>query len=249
MRPSQNMDSLETRIQYQFRNKALLREALTHPSIRYEKRARTADNQRLEFLGDAVLQLVLSETLFRRLPGRDEGLLTKLRTRLVSARALAKMARAIGLGGYIWLGKSAELARGRERDSTLSDALEALMGAIYVDGSFEAARDFILRVADTELEAVMDKPVDVNPKGELQELLQGTMGSAPTYAIVQEEGPAHERIFRVVVSFDSTELGQGKGFSKKEAEIEAAGAALAGIPLKELLGRVRQGKFREPAAV
>lgn len=245
MRPSQNMDSLETRIQYHFQNKALLREALTHPSIRYEKRARPADNQRLEFLGDAVLQLVLSETLFQRLPDRDEGLLTKLRTRLVSARALAKMARAIGLGAHIWLGKSAESTRGRERDSTLSDALEALMGAIYVDGSFQAARDFILRVASTELQAVMEKPVDVNPKGELQELLQGILGRAPAYEIVQEEGPAHERIFRVVVSWNSTELGQGKGFSKKEAEIEAASAALAGAPLKELLHKAPSKKRAE----
>jgi ribonuclease-3 len=236
------MDSLEACIQYHFQNKALLREALTHPSIRYEKRARSVDNQRLEFLGDAVLQLVLSDTLFQRLPDRDEGLLTKLRTRLVSARALAKMARAIDLGAYIRLGKSAEAARGRERDSTLSDALEALMGAIYLDGAFEAARDFILRVADTELMAVMEKPVDVNPKGELQELLQGTLGSAPTYEIVQEEGPAHERVFRVVASFESIQLGQGKGFSKKEAEIEAAGAALAGAPLKELLRKTASDK-------
>src|SRR4249920_1996358 len=135
MPPSQNLDSLETRIDYRFRNKALLQEALTHPSIRYEKRARSADNQRLEFLGDAVLQLVLSETLFRRLPNCDEGLMTKLRTRLVSERALAKMARAIGLGPFIWLGKSVQTSGGRERDSTLSDALEALMGAIYLDGS------------------------------------------------------------------------------------------------------------------
>ncbi len=232
---SQKLDSLETRIQYQFHNRALLQEALTHPSTQRQQRARHADNQRLEFLGDAVLQLVLSETLYQRLPDNDEGLMTKLRTRLVSAQPLANMARAIGLGEFLWLGKSEESAGGRERDSILSDALEALMGAIYLDGSFDAAQRFVLHVADAELKTVMDKPVDINPKGELQELLEGKLGSSPTYLIVQEDGPPHKRIYQAAAFWTSIELGNGKGFSKKEAEIKAASAALTGIPLKELL--------------
>jgi ribonuclease-3 len=248
MRHGQSMDSLEARIGYEFRDRALLKEALTHPSVRYEKRAKLADNQRLEFLGDAVLQLVLSEVLFKRLPDSDEGLMTKLRTRLVSERALAKMARAIGLGPYLILGKSVEITGGRERGSTLSDALEALMGAIYLDGSFEAAERFILQTAGAELEAVMQSPVDVNPKGELQELLQGALGIAPRYVTVQEEGPAHERIFRVVVFSEATELGHGKGLSKKEAEIEAARSALAGSKLQQIMPRAKTHKANDAVA-
>ncbi len=249
MRPSQKTESLEARIQYHFTNKALLQEALTHPSCRSKANGRTTDNQRLEFLGDGVLQFVIAETLFKLLVDRDEGVLTKLRTRLVSERALAKMARGIGLGAYVSLGRSVENTRGRDRDSTLADALEALMGAINIDGSLEAARSFILRVAATELQAVMDKPVDVNPKGELQELLQGTLGNPPAYEIVQEEGPAHERIFRVMVVWETMELGRGQGSSKKEAEIDAATAALSGAPLKKLLRKAASSKLPEKATV
>lgn len=242
MLSSQKLELLETRIQYQFRDRALLQEALTHPSTRQQQRARHADNQRLEFLGDAILQLVFSETLYRRLPQSDEGLMTKLRTRLVSARPLANMARLIGLGDFLWLGKSVESSGGRERDSTLSDGLEALIGAVYLDGSFEAAQQFVMRVAHAELNAVLEKPVDINPKGELQELLERMMGNSPAYQIVQEDGPAHQRVFRAVVSWASTELGQGNGSSKKEAEVEAASAALAGTPLKELLKKSSSNK-------
>ncbi len=249
MRSSQNTESLESRIQYRFRNPALLEEALTHPSVPPKKGARPANNQRLEFLGDAVLQLVLSETIFRRMPQCDEGLMTKLRTRLVSERALARMARAIGLGADVRLGKSVDVSRGRDRDSTLSDALEALMGAVYLDAGFEAAQSFVLRVADMELREVMEKPVDVNPKGDLQELLQAALGQAPDYEILQEEGPAHERIYKVVVSWKSMELGQGRGSSKKLAEVEAAADALSGAPLKELLRKVAPVPQRKPVSV
>ncbi len=239
---SQKMDLLEARIQHQFRNRALLEEALTHPSTRQQGRKRHADNQRLEFLGDAVLQLILSEILFQRLPNGDEGLMTKLRTRLVSERPLASMARTIGLGDFLWLGKSEDKVGGRERDSILSDAFEALTGAIYQDGSFEAAQRFVLHVAHAELNAVLDQPVDINPKGELQELLERTLGGSPTYKILREDGPAHKPTYEIAVFWKSTELGEGKGFSKKDAEIKAAIAALAGTPLHDLLKKIPSNK-------
>lgn len=236
------MDSLESRIRYRFRDPALLEEALTHASMRHEARETPRDNQRLEFLGDAVLDLVLSEALYQRLPDRDEGVMTKLRTRLVSEGALAKMARNLGLGNFLKINRSAEITGCRDRDSTLADALEALIGAVYLDGTLEAARAMILDVSGSELQVVLAKPVDVNPKGELQELLQGLTAITPAYAILREEGPAHERLFQAIVTWNGHRLGEGVGPSKKEAEIAAAEAALAGTELKELVHRINLGQ-------
>lgn len=232
------MELLETRIQYRFRQPALLKEAMTHPSVRYVGGHRVPDNQRLEFLGDSVLQLVLSETLFQNLPGGDEGIMTKLRTRLASERALAKMARELDLGPFIVIGKGEEGTGGRDRDSTLADALEALLGAIYLDGAMEAARSFVLRMINQELQAMLERPVDVNPKGELQELLQSVSGVTPTYEIIHKEGPDHRKFYRVVVSCNGRPLGHGEGYSKQIAEIESAKAALNGNELKSLLREI-----------
>ncbi len=229
------MEPLESRINYVFRQPKLLEEALSHPSLRYEKRKNLPDNQRLEFLGDAVLQLVISDTVYHRLPTDDEGLLTKLRTRLVSTRALAKLARQMHLVDYIKMGPGEEANKGRERESIQADALEALIGAIYLDGGLESARTFLLRLVDAELQIVLATPVEMNPKGELQELLQAIAGSAPVYNIVDAQGPDHEKQYDAAVLWNERELGRGIGASKKDAQIQAAAIALKGTALQELL--------------
>ncbi len=229
------MESLESRIQYVFRQPSLLEEALSHPSLRYEKRKNIPDNQRLEFLGDAVLQLVLSDAVYHRLPNADEGLMTKLRTRIVSTRPLAKLARQMQLADYIKMGRGEEANKGRERESIQADALEALIGALYLDGGLEAARGFVLRLADSELKVILATPVEINPKGELQELLQSLGTTAPSYHIVDTQGPDHEKQYAAAVVWNDRELGRGTGASKKDAQIQAAAAALAGTPLSTLL--------------
>ncbi len=229
------MEPLESRINYVFRQPKLLEEALSHPSLRYEKRSNLPDNQRLEFLGDAVLQLIISETVYRRLPNDDEGMLTKLRTRIVSTRALAKLALQMHLVDYIKLGPGEEANKGRERESIQADALEALIGAIYIDGGLEPARAFVLQLVDAELQIILATPMEMNPKGELQELLQRISGTAPNYDIIDAQGPEHEKQYAAAVLWNGRELGKGIGTSKKDAQIKAAAIALEGAQLKDLL--------------
>ena len=217
---------LESRIHYKFRNSLLLAEALTHPSLAYESQHRNFDNQRLEFLGDAVLQLIVTEELFRRFAGTTEGHLTKLRSRVVSRRALAKFAMAIHLGDYILLGKGEESTGGRRRLSTLADAFESLIGAVFLDSGVEKAREFVLRLLEDELGSMEEGTEEMNPKGELQECLQAIHPQAPMYRIISESGPDHRRVFQAEVSWRDKVLASGKGKSKKEAEARAALEAL-----------------------
>jgi len=220
------MEPLESRIHYKFRNSLLLAEALTHPSLAYESARPHFDNQRLEFLGDAVLQLIVTEALYARFPEFSEGQLTKLRSQLVSRKALAKFASAICLGEYVLLGKGEEASGGRKRHSTLADAFEALIGAVYLDSGLPSARELILMVGNQEIEAIGASPVERNPKGELQEQLQAIEPEAPIYRIIGESGPDHRRVFQSEVTWRGTLLATGKGKSKKEAEIRAAAEAL-----------------------
>jgi len=221
------MNPLEERIGYKFRNSLLLAEALTHSSISLERKDYPFDNQRLEFLGDAVLQLVITEELFRNFPDFSEGQLTKIRTRLVSRFALKAHASHLRLGEHLMMGKGEESSGGRERSSTLGDAFEALVGGIYLDGGLAAAKQFILRVAKSDLEAVAAEPEEINPKGKLQELLQSLAPSAPVYMVLEESGPEHLKQFRCRVVWEGLHLGEGEGRSKKEAEVAAAEEALA----------------------
>ena len=221
------MNPLEERIGYKFRNSLLLAEALTHSSISLERKDYPFDNQRLEFLGDAVLQLVITEELFRLFPDFTEGQLTKIRTRLVSRTALKVHAVELRLGEHLMMGKGEESSGGRERASTLGDSFEALVGGIYLDGGLASAKKFILRIAAADLAAVTAEPFEINPKGTLQELLQSLAPCAPSYEILEESGPEHLKHFRCRVVWDGLTLGEGCGGSKKEAEVEAAGTALA----------------------
>lgn len=218
--------SLEQRIGYAFRNESLLTEALTHPSLGHETQRRHFDNQRLEFLGDAVLQLVITEQLFRQFAREAEGQLTKLRSRLVSRDALKRHAQALDLGRFLMLGRGEEASGGRQRSSTLADAFEALIGAIYLDSDLETARQFILRAAAGDLEQIRRQPTDVNPKGQLQELLQAISPSSPVYEVVSQSGPEHAKHFVVRALWEGISLGEGSGRSKKEAETAAAAAAM-----------------------
>ena len=220
------MDSLESRIGYKFSNSRLLTEALTHPSLAYESRKPNFDNQRLEFLGDAVIQLILTDKLFHDFPDEAEGNLTKLRSQLVSRPALCDYANAIDLGKHILLGKGEAASGGHERPSNLADAFEALIGAIYLDGGMKSARSFLFRNFSDAIQATIDGPSDMNPKGLLQETLQAIAAVSPNYFIVSQEGPDHEKSFVSEVHWNGLFLGEGKGSSKKEAESAAASAAL-----------------------
>ena len=219
-------DELQTRIGYTFRNPALLRLALTHPSVAHEQGEATETNQRLEFLGDAVLQLVLTRELYEKYPAFEEGPLTKARARLVNRRALAERGRTLGLGQAVILSRGEELHGGRERPSALADAYEALVGAIFLDGEFASAREFILREFSSAFVGLTVLPILENPKGELQELLQAVSTEAPEYRVVSVSGPDHDRIFECTVHHGGVELARGRGKSKKSAESEAALAAL-----------------------
>jgi ribonuclease-3 len=220
------MNPLEERIGYKFRNSLLLAEALTHSSISLERKNYPFDNQRLEFLGDAVLQLVVTEHLYKLFPDFSEGRLTKLRTRVVSRAGLKNHAAAIGLGGHLMMGRGEDASGGRTRASTLADSLEALVGAVYLDGGYESARDFILREAEADFARMASEPEEINPKGRLQEILQAITPCAPLYEVVAQSGPEHQKDFECRVLWNGLELARGAGRSKKQAEVEAATRAL-----------------------
>ncbi len=220
-----NLPSLQSRLDYSFQNPELLGEAITHPSIRHSKHALSGrDNQRLEFFGDAVLQLIATIHLYETFPQANEGRLTKVRSRLTSRATFAKLARHLGLGDFLALGKGEEASGGRTRPSNLADAYEAVVGAIYLDGGLNAATRFAL--AQWQPELVSPETEIENPKGRLQEILQARSPAGPTYKIIRTEGPDHAREFEAVVEFEEKELGRGIGASKKEAETRAAAAAL-----------------------
>lgn len=220
------MISLETRLGYKFRNSLLLAEALTHPSLAYETQSPHFDNQRLEFLGDAVLQLSLTSRLYELFPGHSEGDLTKMRARLVSKPALFAFATSLDIGSYMLLGKGEENSGGRTRPSTLADAFEAILGAIYIDAGFEVVRDILLTIIEPSLVDIHDEPDKKNPKGRLQEILQSIIPESPQYEVTQESGPDHDKKFNVTVSWVSQQLAAGSGPNKKEAEANAARNAL-----------------------
>ena len=221
------MNPLEERIQYKFRNPLLLAEALTHPSLGHETQRHHFDNQRLEFLGDAVLQLIFTEYLFDQYPECSEGALTKLRARLVSREGLRLLAQNIDLGRYLMMGKGEESSGGRERASALADAYEALIGAMYLDSDYVTVRRTVLTEAREYLESLDIDPPETNPKGRLQEILQAISPVSPIYPIVDQSGPEHQKRFVAKILWNGRELGQGEGRSKKEAEVAAARDALA----------------------
>jgi ribonuclease III len=221
-----SLATLQVRLGFSFRDDGLLRLALTHPSVAHEGNAPVPHNQRLEFLGDAVLQLVLTRELYDKFSAFDEGPLTKARAKLVNRRSLAERAISLGIGAYLILSRGEEIHGGRERPSTLADAFEALLGAIFLDGGFDAAREFILREFGPAFGKLNVLPTIENPKGELQEFLQASSPEAPEYQVISATGPDHDRVFECIVQHGGVELARGSGKSKKAAESDAALAAL-----------------------
>ncbi len=220
------MNPLEQRIKYKFRNSLLLAEALTHPSLGHETQRHHFDNQRLEFLGDAVLQLIFTEYLFDHYPHLSEGHLTKIRARIVSREGLRDLALRLDIGKYLMMGRGEEASGGRDRASTLSDAYEALIGAMYLDSDFVTVRRIVLTDARDFLEAMEIDAPDTNPKGRLQEILQAISPQSPVYRIVNQSGPEHLKRFVSEIVWADRVLGIGEGHSKKEAETSAARNAL-----------------------
>ena len=222
-------EELQNQLGYTFRDARLLQLALTHPSVAHEQGAPAQTNQRLEFLGDAVLQLVLTRELYEKFPSFEEGPLTKARAKLVNRRTLAEHGRELGLGGHLILSRGEEMHGGRERASALADAFEALLGAIFLDGGFDVARAFILGRFRAAFGGLAGIPILENPKGELQELLQAVSSEAPEYHVASATGPDHDRVFECTVHHGGVELARGSGKSKKAAESEAALAALKSL--------------------
>jgi ribonuclease-3 len=206
-----------------------LRLALTHPSVAHEGASNTPHNQRLEFLGDSVLGLVLTRELYEKFPHLGEGPLTKARAQMVNRRTLATEARRLGLGEHLILSRGEEASGGRDRLSALADAFEALLGAIFLDAGYEPVQSFILRCFRDAFGQLTEIPNLENPKGELQELLQANSAEAPQYELTFVSGPDHDRMFECAVRHHSVELGRGCGKSKKAAESQAALAALRNL--------------------
>ncbi len=224
MEEGYTLTELEERIGYHFKDIALLKQALTHSSFTNEQKINKLKNyERLEFLGDAVLELVSSEFLFRQHPGLPEGELTKQRASMVCEPSLAFCAKDLELGRFMLLGKGEETTGGRHRDSITSDAMEAVIGAIYLDGGMSPATEFINRFVLSDLE---DKKLFYDSKSNLQELVQGRLKKNVTYELLEESGPEHDKTFRVSVRMDDRCLGTGAGRTKKAAEQQAAYKAL-----------------------
>ena len=210
-----------------FKDPSLLEQALVHSSyVNENPGSALTSNERLEFLGDAVLGSVIAEKLYHDLPSCTEGEMTKLRATLVCRDTLAQAARAIGLGDYLYLGKGEEASGGRHKPVNLAGALEAVIAAIYLDQGAATAKDFILRLFNKELQKVVSQGAEVNYKSQLQELIQAREQQTPAYHVIEATGPDHDRRFTVEVRVGDTVLGRGSGRSKKEAETEAARSAL-----------------------
>ncbi len=222
-----DLKKLEASLGYTFKDAALLRNALTHPSYVNEKKInRIRSNQRLEFFGDSVLSVSVSEYIFLNLKSYPEGKLTELRAKVVCEKALADMARRLNVGEYLILGKGEIKSHGGDRDSTLSDAMEAIIAAVYLDGGFETAKKFVIdNMADLIESLTENEEAMHNCKSELQELVQKN-GQTVNYTVVDEKGPEHEKVFKVAVMVDNSVIATGQGASKKKAEQNAAEQAL-----------------------
>jgi len=240
-----DLEALESRLGYRFLDPGLLHLALTHPSVAHEaEESHRPHNQRLEFLGDAVLGMALTAELYARFPELGEGALTQARAQLVNRKSLAEQARRLGVGEALILSHGEEASGGRLRASILGDSFEALVGAIFLDGGFGAARSFLLNCFQEFFGDLSDVPSLDNPKGELQERVQARSLLAPEYQLLGHRGPDHDRVFECAVSHEGVELGRGVGKSKKAAESDAAAAALrrlrAGTKPEEPAGRVTE---------
>jgi ribonuclease-3 len=218
------MKELEKKIEYVFKNKSLLEEALTHSSYANEQQGNVAYNERMEFLGDAVLSFVSAQYLYQKYPDMPEGRLSKLRSSLVCTQSLSSFAKEISLGECLKMGKGETASGGAQRPSVLEDAFEALIAAIYLDGGIDEARKFVLRFLSREVENHHSNFKDY--KSLLQEIIQQNPDERISYAVIGESGPDHDKRFKVELKLNSNVIATGEGTSKKNAEQQAAKQAL-----------------------
>ncbi|MFH1374127.1 MAG: ribonuclease III [bacterium] len=223
---SRSLGTLQRRIGYQFRDEQLLETSLTHRSFTHNHNRSVQCNERLEFLGDSVLGLLIGEQLYRDHTKMQEGNLTQTRALLVNESTLADLARKIELNRFVRLASEEERAGGRDRTSIIADTLESIIGAVYLDGGLDAARDVVLRLIYAHREEIVSDVSRRNFKGELLELVQARGQGLPRYDVISEDGPDHEKVFQVEVHLNGQRLGLGSGLSKKEAEQKAAAIAL-----------------------
>ncbi len=227
-----NLVALQQTLGVSLNDPSLLEQALVHRSYVNENPDFTlASNERLEFLGDAVLGLTVAEKLYRDFPQLSEGEMTRLRAALVCQDTLSRVARAIKLGDYLYLGKGEQTSGGQRKPANLARALEAVIAAIFLDQDLATTKDVVLRLFDKELQKVASQGVEVDYKSQLQELIQAREQQAPVYRVVEATGPDHEKKFTVEVRIGNTVLGKGTGKSKKMAETEAARSALQRLPV------------------
>ncbi len=219
---------LEQKLAIKFKNKNFLKEALTHRSYLNENPSwGLPHNERLEFLGDAVLELAVTENLFKKFPDYPEGQLTSLRAALVNYQTMAKVAKSIELENFILLSKGEAKDAGRARDVILANAMEAVIGAIYLDAGYSEVRKIIERfIIEPNLNQIIESELYKDPKSRLQEIVQEKLKLTPTYQLLEEWGPDHKKIFKMGVYFNGKLIAQGEGYSKQEAEVEAAKKAL-----------------------
>ena len=220
---------LEQKLGVRFKDPGLMDQALVHPSYLNELppgKSPVYSYERMEFLGDAVLGVTVTLELFKRCPDLPEGQLTKLRSSLVSGTTLARIARRQKLGQHLMLGKGEESSGGRDRESNLAAALEALVAAVFLDRGFETARKFVVRMTRDEMDVLLEGGIPEDPKSRLQELVQGMVGLPPDYRMVESGGPDHDKGFDVEVIMDGQVMGRGHGRRKAEAEKMAAQEAL-----------------------
>jgi len=228
--PVLELAALQKTLGTSFNDPSLLEQALVHSSYVNENPGTVTSNERLEFLGDAVLGFIIAEELYQRLPQSSEGEMTELRSSLVRGDALSRIARAISLGNYLYLGKGEEASGGRRKPANLAGALEAVIAAIFLDQNYSMARAFILRLMAKELKKALSQGIEPDYKSQLQELIQARHQQTPTYQLIETVGPDHDRKFTVEVKVGDTVLGRGSGKSKKAAEEEAARFALGQLP-------------------
>jgi ribonuclease-3 len=226
MNTEDTVKDISLKLGIKWKNIELLSNALTHSSYTFEGKGRPANNQRLEFLGDAVLELVVSEFLYNSFPLYAEGELTKLRAAIVCEPSLARVSRKLGLGRSLFMGRGEERSGGRDRPSILADAFESVLGAVYLDQGLARAGKFALSHLEEVVADVLQGRVDRDYKTELQETLQKRYNSPVSYTILKEDGPPHNRLFTAGVIFLGRQMGTGAGHSKKEAEQQAARDAL-----------------------
>ncbi len=225
--PNFSIEQLQQSMGYTFKNPSLPLQALTHKSFSNEQRGIfELHNERLEFLGDAVLELAVSDRIYRLYPDIPEGGLTRIRAEVVCEKGLAKIARKLNLGSGLRLGRGEEKCGGRTKASLLSDALEALIGAVFLEGGFVSACGLVQKIFAQDLEDSANIRYGTDYKTALQENLQARFGSLPEYQLIKIDGPDHGRVFTIRVTFDGRELGCGEGNSKKQAEQNAASEAL-----------------------